>query len=126
MLFVTIAAAALLAQPAPERRWERIGAEPIGEAFIDPASISRQGDVVSVTMRHVFPRVTGGIKSLISFGTVDCAARTRTATRLEGYREDGSLQRAVELPPERRMAGPVGTSPVDEALIRRACGRGGG
>lgn len=126
MLFVTIAIAALLTQPAPERQWEAIGVEPVGEAFIDPASIVRDGDVVSVTMRHVFPRVIGGIRSLISFGTVDCAARTRTATRIEGYREDGSLERAVELPPERRIAGPVGTSPVDAALIRRACGTRGG
>ncbi len=126
MLFEAIAAVTLSIQPTPERQWERIGAEPIGEAFIDPASIVREGNAVSVTMRHVFPRVTGGIRSLVSFGTVDCAARTRTATRIEGYREDGSLERAIDLPPERRMAGPVGTSPVDVALIRRACGTGGG
>jgi hypothetical protein len=117
-----VLAAALLFQsmPAPGGAiWEPLGPPRDGVAnAIDPASIARTGDSVSIRMRSARNAADpeGMTTAVIGF-TIDCRGRTATLDGVDLYKADGSFGRSEEGDDAR----PVGDDPDQRALFERAC-----
>ncbi|HYD13185.1 MAG TPA: surface-adhesin E family protein [Allosphingosinicella sp.] len=121
MTIPILAAAVLLqAQPAPGAvQWEPLGAAHNGLTHsVDPASIARTGDRVSLRMRtlRAAPDPNGVVSAVIAF-TLDCRARTATLEGVDLYKADGSLDRSLGGDEPQ----PVGRDPMQRALFERAC-----
>jgi hypothetical protein len=115
--------AALLAQslPAPgAAQWEPFGPPQPGMTNqVDPASIVRSGDRVSLRVRtsRAAP-APDGMSSAVAAFTIDCRARTAQLDGLDLYRADGSFGRS--LPGDDAV--PVSNGdPMQRALFERAC-----
>ena len=114
--------AALLMQTPPmpaAPQWEPLGPAQNGLTHsVDPASIARTGDRVSIRMRtlRAAPDPNGVTSAVIAF-TIDCRARTATLEGVDLFKADGSLDRS--------LAGdepqPVGSDPMQRASFERAC-----
>lgn len=118
-----ITLAALLAQslPAPgAAQWEPFGPPRPGMTNqVDPASIVRSGDRVSLRVRtsRAAPAPDGMSTAVAAF-TIDCRARTAQLDGLDLYRADGSFGRS--LPGDDAV--PVSNGdPMQRALFERAC-----
>lgn len=115
--------AVLLAQslPAPgAAQWEPFGPPQPGMTNqVDPASIVRTGDRVSLHTRTVRAAAApDGMNSAVAAFTIDCRARTAQLDGLDLYKADGSFGRS--LPGDDAV--PVSNSdPMQRALFERAC-----
>ena len=115
--------AVLLAQslPAPgAAQWEPFGPPQPGMTNqVDPASIVRNGDRVSLRTRTVRAApAPDGMNSAVAAFTIDCRAHTAQLDGLDLYKADGSFGRS--LPGD--YAVPVSNSdPMQRALFERAC-----
>lgn len=109
-----------------------VGAEPAWEAidergdflqsFIDANGIARQGNVVRFRVRGLFERtMANGLRSIIAYWDLDCAARTGRMTRTETYAEDERQLSARDLPPEEEPVQSLGDRPEDATILRRVC-----
>lgn len=120
MTIFFLAALLLQAQPAPAAvQWEPLGPPHNGLTHsVDPASIARTGDRVSIRMRtlRAAPDPNGVTSAVIAF-TIDCRARTATLEGVDLYKPDGSLDRSIAGDEPQ----PVGSDPTQRALFERAC-----
>ena len=115
-----LTAALFQSLPAPgTAQWEPLGTPRDGVAnAIDPASIARTGDRVSIRMRAVRAAADpdGNTTAVIGF-TIDCRARTATLEGVDLYKADGSFGRSIAGDDTQ----PVGNDPDQRALFERAC-----
>ena len=115
--------AALLIQslPAPgAAQWEPFGPPRADVANqVDPASITRNGDRVSLRVRMVRPApAPDGMSSAVAAFILDCRARTAQLDGLDFYKADGSFGRSLH----GEDAVPVSNDdPMQRALFERAC-----
>jgi len=126
MTWIALALAlAAQAPPSPDAtQWELVGDDDIATLSIDPARLTRTGDRVNLVLRlDMKTEESDGLRVLLSFGVVDCAARTRTVYRMEGFRMDRSLIDVHDVPADRRETNLFGDGPLDTAVFERACGR---
>lgn len=121
-----ILAAALAAQvlPAPGAvtAWETLPGDSSGSNSLDPASISRDGDIVRVLVRGVANRIeTNGMKTLMMRFRLDCRAGTIGIEAADGYGEDGRLIGSREAAPAEVAMAPAGELASVAGLVARAC-----
>ena len=126
MLAPIIAAAALITQvlPAPGAiaGWEPLASDGSGESHLDPASLSRDGDLVRFLLRvRLSQPGPEGMTSLVSRMAVNCPARTIALEAADFYMPDGTLRMSAEIPPALRTMGPLDDA-VKRAAHARACG----
>lgn len=115
--------AALAAQllPAPGAvQWELVAEEREGRTSIDPASLARDGDVVTFLLRLDAAAPTAeGFRVQIVRLAVDCRRRALGIRSADAYGEDGRFANSVEAPEVEFV--PLGTSPGHERLVQRVC-----
>ncbi|MEA3011489.1 MAG: hypothetical protein QOD42_34 [Sphingomonadales bacterium] len=125
----TILLAALAAQtlPAPGAvRWERVAEESSGPSFLDPASLTRDGDVVrflSRTDRRIVAR--DGIHVLVVQAAIDCRRRMIGFSAGDAYGEGGRFLFSVPVRPGGDRFQPLPASPGVDQVFRRVCGEAG-
>ena len=121
MSMFTLAVLLARSLPAPgAAQWEPFGPPQPGMTNqVDPASIVRSGDRVSLRTRIVRAApAPDGMNSAVAAFTIDCRARTAQLDGLDLYKADGSFGRS--LPGDDAV--PVSNSdPMQRALFERAC-----
>ncbi|HTU11990.1 MAG TPA: surface-adhesin E family protein [Allosphingosinicella sp.] len=101
-----LAALALQTMPAPTLdRWEGTGSDAIGESAIDPQSISRTGDVVTVIVRTRIHRSesTGGAILGVMRYTYNCRTDRVRMLAADVYDANGRFAGTAEAGPEEQI-----------------------
>lgn len=79
------------AQNLPNRdavRWREVGVVEAFRYFVDPSSVTREGDTVTFLMRgSAPPSPTDGINTIVARVTLDCRARLVGVGESDLYRE---------------------------------------
>jgi len=119
--------AALIAQALPATasvRWEEVlPADNSGRNFVDPTSLSRDGERVRFLMRSVGHQTNAdGAAAFNMRVEIDCRARTFTLLVADSYRPDGTLLASVALTPEQLQPTPVAEINDQDRLLPRVCG----
>ena len=123
---MTILLAALAAQALPTPRavaaWETLPDDAAGHYFLDPASISRDGDIARALVRGVANQVqASGRKTMMMRFRIDCRARAIGIEAADGYDAAGRLLGSQRIPPEQVASAPIGDRASLAALADRAC-----
>ena len=122
--FAAAAASAMQVLPAPGAiaGWELVASDGTGESHLDPASLSREGDLVRFLLRvRLSQPGPEGMTSLVSRLVVNCPQRTISLEAADFYMPDGTLRMSAEIPPAQRTMGPLDDA-VKRAAHERACG----
>jgi hypothetical protein len=130
---VILAAAALALQSLPAPRgvqWEIVGEGDTAFDFIDPATIVREGDIVSYTSRltSVLPEETGGVALMVIRNVRNCRTGRTGFSAMDGYDTGGRLIASRQTPPaeilyREDMPGPRG--PLVHRRVRGTAPGGG-
>lgn len=125
----TILLAALAAQvlPAPGTvRWEPLADESSGPSFIDPGSLTRDGDVVRFRSRSDRRVVAAdGIRMLVVQAAIDCRRRMVGFGGGDAYGEGGRFLYSIPVGPGAVQFQPLPASPGVDQVFRRVCGDAG-
>lgn len=130
---IILAAAALLLQSLPAPRsvhWEIVGEGDTAYDFIDPATIVREGDIVSYTSRltSVLPEETGGVALMVIRNARNCRTGRTGFSAIDGYDAEGRLIVSRRTPPADILYREDSPGPRAPLVHRRVCGAapGGG
>jgi hypothetical protein len=119
MLSATAAAAQVPAKgalPAWPVTLERVSQGPAGAVYIDPASVTRNGDLVDVRVVSIPPQESDATSYMWSLERIDCQTRTVEKKLYVRYTEDGRVLGSTTAPP---VAIPPGAQAVER--ISRVC-----
>jgi hypothetical protein len=125
MSLAMLLALALQALPAPDSvQWEPLTVDQDGRNSIDPASISREGDLARFTLRVDFhdPASHGGVRVAMSLMRMDCRRRTLGIQAADAYGEDGRLIQSRAVEPAEIAYTPLASWARHERIRARVCG----
>ena len=118
--------AALLLQPLPEPRsvhWESIADGDVTYDFIDPATIVREGDIVSYTSRLTDPLGSmDGIIVMVIRHARNCRTGREGFLGIDGYNEDWRLVASRRTQPRDVVYQEDTPGPRAPLVHRRVCG----
>jgi len=121
--------AALAAQPAGAdagTNWEMMTQESSVTVLIDPASISRDGDMVRVRVKTVDDRADARFGFMIVRMVVDCPGRRDAIEAAAAYSRQGQLTGSRENEPGEALQWvPTEAGDVSDSINRRVCGGAG-
>jgi hypothetical protein len=128
-MMMTILLAAIAAQilPAPGTvRWEQVADESSGPSFIDPASLTRDGDVVRFVSRSDRRVVAGdGIRMLVVQAAIDCRRRMVGFSGGDAYGEGGRFLYSIPVGSGAVAFQSLPASPGVDQVFRRVCADAG-
>jgi len=113
--------AALVAQAPVDARWERLFQDADGISYIDPSSITRNGNRVLGLFRVDAREEQVGTRTMVMHQLVDCAQRTYTVLPRELLRDNGSSLGAMSAAPSEQIAQQFADGGHDAAVYRRVC-----
>jgi hypothetical protein len=131
MTILVAAALVLQSLPAPRRvHWEIVGEGNTAYDFIDPATIVREGDIVSYTSRltSVLPEETGGVALMVIRNVRNCRTGRTGFSAMDGYDAEGRLVASRQTRPADILYREDSPGPGAALVHRRVCGTapGGG
>jgi opacity protein-like surface antigen len=122
---IMLSSAAAAAQaPAPAQRfnWVEVVRHGSGPVFIDPSTVSREGNFVTVMSRSDFDEVQeDGTKSFVVRYRYDCVNRTSDLVYLEARDGNGAIMVSGDIEAADREVEPVPANSPNAAILARVC-----